>query len=537
MSQMLKSSGAMGVATLCSRLLGMVREICYARFMGDTLIAGVFMFAFMIPNLFRRLLGEGALSAAFIPIFKEKEKTAGEREMWESANAVISWLIVVACAVVGLVLLVISLTLGMADLSADRRLMLELLRIMFPYMVLVCVAAVLIGMLNARGHFFVPAMGATMLNVVMIVAVLFVAPKWGETLETQVFALAFAVLVAGVAQTAFQLPTLWKEGFRYRWVSPWKHETVRVMVRRMIPGTIGVAAVQINLLLTYGIASAWDARNALVGEAEGGGGSIVASFSYAVRLMELPQGVFGVSLATFLLPALAGLAAEKKMKEFSRSLGHAIDYLFFLNLFVGALLLVLAEPIVRLLFERGEFGPEATGRAALALMCLTPGLVAFSAVNIFARAFFALGDTRTPMRISVVCLALNLILVWGLIGPFQQAGMAMANSVSSTLNAFLLFAALKNKCPEVRVCGDQKGRVIVGICTLIGASVAWKVWELCDGTLGHESLLERVVVVFVPLMAGGAVYLAATLILKVTAAWELAGLVAGRLRRSGNANG
>ena len=518
MSQMLKSSGAMGIATLCSRVLGMVREMCYARFMGDTLVAGVFLFAFMIPNLFRRLLGEGALSAAFIPLFKEKEKTAGEKDMWESANAVISWLVIVACAVVGVVLLVISLTLDFMDLTSERRLMLELLRIMFPYMLLVCVAAVFIGMLNARGHFFIPAMGATMLNVVMIVAVLFVAPGWGETLETQIFALAFAVLVAGVAQAAFQLPTLRKEGFRFRWVSPWKHETVRVMVKRMIPGTIGVAAIQINLLLTNSIALAVD-------------GSIVASFNYAVRLMELPQGVFGVSLATFLLPALAGLAAEKKMTEFSRSLGHAIDYLFFLNLFVGALLLVLAEPIVRLLFERGEFGPEATGRAALALMCLAPGLVAFSAVNIFARAFFALGDTRTPMRISVGCLILNLMLVLALIRPFQQAGMALANSITSTLNAFLLFAALKNKCPEVRVCGDQRGRILVGICTLIGAAVAWKVWALCEAWLGNASLIERIATVFVPLFSGGAVYLVATLRLKVTAAKELVGLATGRFRK------
>ncbi len=527
-SQMLKASGAMGIATLCSRVLGMVREMCYARFMGDSLVAGVFLFAFMIPNLFRRLLGEGALSAAFIPIFKEKERMAGEREMWESANAVISWLIVVACAVIGVVMLTVSLSLGGMDLSPERRLMLELLRIMFPYMLLVCVAAVFIGMLNARGRFFVPAMGATMLNVVMIIAVLFVAPRWGETLETQVFALAFAVLIAGFAQAAFQLPALFKEGFRYRWVTPWRHETVRVMVKRMIPGTVGVAAIQINLLLTNSIALAVD------GAAPGGAGSIVASFNYAVRLMELPQGVFGVSLATFLLPTLAGLAAEKKMTEFARSLGQAIDYLFFLNLFVGGLLLVLAEPIVRLLFERGEFGAEATGRAALALMCLTPGLIAFSAVNIFARAFFALGDTRTPMRISVGCLLLNLILVLVLIRPFQQAGMALANSITSTLNAFLLFLALKGRCPEVRVCGDQRGRILVGVGALLGGLVAWKVWALCDAWLGRASLTARCGAVFIPLFAAGAVYLAATLLMKVSAAKEVTELALGRFLRRRN---
>ncbi len=165
---MLKSSGAMAGATLVSRLLGMVREIVYARFMGDGWVAGAFQFAFTIPNLFRRLLGEGALTAAFIPIFKEKEKTHGEIEMWRAANAVISGLIVAASLVVALALLGISLVLAAHQFDEKTELMLRLLRVMFPYMLLVCLAAAFMGMLNARGHFFIPAMGATMLNVVMI---------------------------------------------------------------------------------------------------------------------------------------------------------------------------------------------------------------------------------------------------------------------------------------------------------------------------------------------------------------------------------
>ncbi len=252
---MLKSSGAMAGATLLSRMLGMVREIVYAQFMGDSWVAGVFKFAFHIPNLFRRLLGEGALTAAFIPIFKEKEKTHGEIEMWRAANAVISGLIIAAAAVVGLVMLGISVALAAHQFEAKTELMLQLLRVMFPYMLLVCLAAAFMGMLNARGHFFIPAMGATMLNVVMIASVLWLAPKFGtdlpkdERLPVQIFALAYGVLAAGVAQASFQLPTLWRDGFRYRWVSPWGNETVRLVVTRMIPGTIGVAAFQINVTL------------------------------------------------------------------------------------------------------------------------------------------------------------------------------------------------------------------------------------------------------------------------------------------------
>jgi putative peptidoglycan lipid II flippase len=180
MSQMLKSSGSMAAATLTSRLLGMVREMVYARFMGDGWVAGAFQFAFTIPNLFRRLLGEGALTAAFIPVFKEKEKTHGEKEMWRAANAVISGLVIAAAVIVGLVLLGISIALAVHSFEAKTELMLRLLRVMFPYMLPVCLAAAFMGMLNARGHFFIPAMSATMLNLVMIASVLWLAPHMGR---------------------------------------------------------------------------------------------------------------------------------------------------------------------------------------------------------------------------------------------------------------------------------------------------------------------------------------------------------------------
>src|SRR5262249_54913206 len=172
MSQMLKSSGAMAVATLTSRVLGMVREMVYAAFMGNTWVASAFIMAFQVPNLFRRLLGEGALTAAFIPIFKQKEVADGEKEMWRSANAVISGLVTSAAVVTIVVVAGISVALKLGVANSETRLMLQLLRLMFPYMLLVCLAAVLIGMANARGHFFVPALGAVILNVVMILSVL-----------------------------------------------------------------------------------------------------------------------------------------------------------------------------------------------------------------------------------------------------------------------------------------------------------------------------------------------------------------------------
>ncbi|MEO6337498.1 MAG: murein biosynthesis integral membrane protein MurJ, partial [Verrucomicrobiota bacterium] len=432
MSQMLKSSGAMGLATLTSRVLGMAREIVYANFMGDTAVASAFKLAFQIPNLFRRLLGEGALTVAFIPIFKAKEKTAGEVEMWRAANAVISGLIIVAAAIIGVVMFGITVALSVHSFSPDTVIMLRLLRLMFPYMLMVCLAAIFMGMLNARGRFFIPAMGAAVLNLVMIASVLFLAPIWGETLEKQIFGLAVGVLAAGIAQGLFQLPNLRREGFRYAWVSPWQNETVREVLRKMLPGAVGVAAFQINVLVTYGVAFYVDKQ-------------MVASFDYAVRLMELPQGVFGISLATFLLPTLSGLAAEKKFPEFRHMLGQGLSHLVFVNLIASVLLVLLATPIIRLIFEHGKFTELSTQRASLALSFLAPGLVAFSLVNILARGFYALGDLQTPMKISIVCLALNLIFALFLVWPLKQAGLGLANTASAIFNVGFLLYALRRK--------------------------------------------------------------------------------------------
>ncbi|MBI3880552.1 MAG: murein biosynthesis integral membrane protein MurJ [Verrucomicrobia bacterium] len=525
MSQMLKSSGAMGAATLLSRVLGMVREMVYAGFMGDGPIAGAFKFAFTIPNLFRRLLGEGALTAAFIPVFKEKERTAGADATWRAANAVLSGLAAVALAVTALVALGVSAALLTGAFADDKRLMLQLLRLMFPYMIFVCLTAVLVGMANARGHFFLPALGPALLNVVMISSVLFLAPRLGATLDQQIFGLAIGVLVAGAVQFAIQIPLLRREGFRFAWVTPWRDETVRRVARQMLPATIGVAAFQINVVLTQTLALWYGTESQ----------PIVASFDYAVRLMELPQGVFGISLATYLLPMLAGLAAEKNYGEFRATLRQGLGYLCYANLLASVLLAVMAEPIVRLLFERGAFDALATGRAALALRCLAPGLVAFSIVNILARAFYALGDTHTPMRISLVCLAINLLLAWLFIFPLRQGGLALANTLTAVLNLWLLGFALRKKLKRLELSALRAPVLKMLAATVFAGAVAWFALDLWQKNLGHASLLLRLGEVFAPMTLAALLYWAATLALKVGQAHEIFSLL--RRKSAGGKNG
>lgn len=483
----------MAGATLISRLLGLVREMAYARFMGNGWVAGAFLLAFQIPNLFRRLLGEGALTAAFIPVFKETEKRDGEEAMWRCANGVVSGLIVVAAGVVVAGMAGISLALGWGDFENQTRLMLELLRVMFPYTFLVCLAAVCMGMLNARGRFFIPALGAALLNVVMIATVLFWAPGLEGGLERKIHALAWGVLVAGVAQALFQLPALWREGWRPRWISPWREAGAIEVVRRMIPTTVGVAAFQLNMLITQGFAFVL-------------GASIVASFQYAVRLMELPQGLFGVSMATFLLPTLSGLAADRKYEEFRSMLLHGLCHLLLINLLASALLMALARPIVRLLFEGGMFQASATESVAFALMFLAPGLVAFSATGILARAFYALGETRVPMQISVFCLALNTVLSVLFVLALREGGLALANTLTALANAALLGYALKRKFPRLDWSWLwRETRVVLAVAVAVGVGVALLGRGL-EGFLGTEGWVARGATVAIPAGVGAIGY-------------------------------
>jgi putative peptidoglycan lipid II flippase len=311
---------------------------------------------------------------------------------------------------------------------------------------------------------------------------------------------------------------LHREGYRYQWVSPWSNETVRQVVQKMIPATIGVAAFQINVLITQGLGFWY-------------GAEIVASFNYTVRLMEFPQGVFGVSLATYLLPALSGLAAEKNFSEFRMTLKQGLSYLTFVNLITSAVLLVLAEPIVRLIFERREFTEEATRRVSLAVASIAPGLVFFSVVNILARAFYALGDIKTPMRISIVCLTLNVVFALFLIGPFQEAGLGFANTMSAGFNVWLLSYALRLKLKSLEMAALRHSFLVMFGAAVLGGESALLVSQVWEKTLGHLDLFTRIGAVFVPMTVACLVYLSFTYWLKIEPALETAHLIGRSLRK------
>jgi putative peptidoglycan lipid II flippase len=518
MSRMLKSSGAVAAATLLSRVLGFFRESAYAHFFGDTAVASAFILAFQFPNLLRRLLGEGALTAVFVPVFKQNEKDYGARSTWKGAGAVVSALVLVCTVLVLVGMLVATAFIHWVPMTADHELMLRLLRVMLPYTVFVCVAAVFVGLLNTQGQFFVPALGTTLLNVVMIGSVYLLAPRFGVHLEQQVYGVAVGVVIAGVCQAAFQWPAVRRAGFQFAFRNPFQDPMVREVGRRLLPATLGVAAYQFNVVATQFIAD----REAFFA---------VASYNYAVRLMELPQGVIGVSLATFLLTELSSLASEKRYPEFRTALRDGVLHVVFLNLLATGLLLVLAEPVVRLLFEHGKFNADSTARATFALQCLIPGLVAFSFNNILGRAFYALGDTTTPMRIGVFCLLVNVMLVWLLVQPFAQGGLGMANTISALVNAGLLSYAWRRKMPKFDFAELYGPAARMAGLAVAATGLAWLAHRAWEVQVGHQGFGRQVGAVFLPALLASAAYLGLSVALHVPQASELLATVNRRLGR------
>ena len=521
MSRMLKSSGAVAIATLLSRILGFLRESAYSGFFGDTPVASAFYLAFVFPNLLRRLLGEGALTAVFVPVFKQRERDEGIEATWRGAAAVVS-AVVIVCSVLtlaGILATTLIVEFHWIHMEWRRELMLRLLRVMLPYSIFMCVAAVFVGMLNTQGRYFLPALGTATMNIVMIGSVYWIAPRFGTRLEDQVYGLAFGVLLSGVAQAAFQLPALRKTGFRLSFKNPFRDPTVREVARRMLPATIGVAAYQLNVVITQFFA-------------DHQAGHVVASYNYAVRLMELPQGVIGVSLATFLLTELSGLATDKKFVEFRRVLREGMLHLVFLNGLATVLLFVLAEPIGRLLFEHGRFTPVSTERATFALECLIPGLVAFSLNNIVGRAFYALGDTTTPMRIGVFCLGLNVVLVWMLVTPFRQGGLGIANTISALANTGLLFYALRRKLPRFGFREMRAPVLRMVALSLVAGAFAWMTHRAWEQQVGHAGFWRQVGAVFVPSGIATVAYVTLALAIKLPQAQEMRALVGRRLGRA-----
>jgi putative peptidoglycan lipid II flippase len=431
--QVVRALGSIGGATLLSRVLGFVRDMVVALAFGAGPVTDAFFVAFRIPNMLRRLLGEGALSTAVVPVFSEYAATRSRAEFLGMLRVVLSAALVTLVATTGLgiagapwILAVIAP--GFAAEPAQATLAVLLTRVMFPYLVLVGLSALAMGALQVHGRFFAAALGPAVLNVGMIAAVVLLARR----VEPPVLALALGVLAGGVGQLAVQLPSLHRCGALVGPAGTLRHPALARIARLLAPAVFGLAAVQVTVFVNTLLASLLPAGS-------------ISFLYYADRVMEFPLGVFGIALATASLPVMSRQAAEGDTRGLAATLNFALRLAVYISVPATVGLVTLRVPIVRVLFERGEFGPADTAATARALACYAVGLVGFAGARIAAQVFYAMGTPGTAVRLGAVSVAVNVAAAVALMGPFLHAGLALASSVGAWVNLVLLAAAARRR--------------------------------------------------------------------------------------------
>lgn len=507
LSQLLLPLRTVSAITLVSRILGLLRDISTAAIFGMGNVMDAFALAFRIPNLSRRLLGEGALSAAFLPVFIDRRQHQGTQASWHLASAVLSLLTLLLC---GLVILGITLCGLLYQLQANDphlRFLLTLTSLLLPFMLFICLSAQIAAMLNALGHFALPAMSPVLINVGWLITLWGIAPLISTSLKTQCMVISCGIVLSASIQLGLQTLFLWKYGFRFQ--SPWRADcqALTTIFNSLAPMLLGLSIVQINGFLDSLIA--W-----LLAQPEGQplhfhvlGYAIaypmipgsVSSLYFAERVYQFPVGVFGVAVGTVIYPLLSRHASEKNTTAFVEDLIAGLRLVVIIGIPASAGLVVLAKPISALLFQHGQFSGQDTIRAAFTLQAYAVGISAYCCMPVLVRAFYATGNHNTPVRIGLAVVILNLFLNLLLVWPMGEAGLALGTALTATLQAMLLLLCLvrsEKKAPW-RSLGDSAIRAVfaTAIMTVVIFLADW----LCQSsTLLHFRLLQ----VLLPLTVG-----------------------------------
>ena len=434
-----RSTGVVSAGIMISRISGYLRDMSIAAVFGANWVTDAFFIAFRIPNLFRKLLGEGALSMGFIPIFTKYLTTEKKEETWKLASLAINLLLVVSSLITLFVLafpqiLVRLIAPGEAFMASGAfKLAITLTRIMFPFMIFICLAALVMGMLNSLSHFFTPAFASALLNLSMIASCFLLAPLFSDP----IIGLAIGVLIGGVLQLLIQIPPLLRRGFRYSYIFDLAHPGLKELLRLFVPATLGLATTQLSVVIGSILASMLSK------------GSI--SYLYnADRLIELPVSLFGVALAQVTFPAISRQIASSNLKKAGETITLSLRMIIFACLPATIGLLTLGKPIISLLLERGNFTSAATLATNKALIFYSLGIISYATLKAIIPAFYALRDTKTPVFVGFLTLALNVILSWLFMwGPLKHAGLALATSISASIQAGILFFLLSKKMGNI----------------------------------------------------------------------------------------
>jgi putative peptidoglycan lipid II flippase len=467
-----RSTGTVAAATGVSRALGFVRDLLLAGLFGTGLQAQAFVVAFRLPNLLRDLVGEGAVTSAFVPVLSSYRARGHTEAFWRMSQALLSRLVVVLCAisVLGVLAAPIVVRLVAPGFIGDPdafALTVRLTRLLFPLITLVGLWAYFMGLLNSLHHFTAPALGPALLNLAMIVACLWFVP----VTSPGVLAVAIGVLIGGALQLAIQVPVAVRLGFRWRW--RWAHPGASQTLRLLGPRTVGSAVYQANVLIHTALAT----LAAVVGQ------GAVAALYFANRLVQLPLALFGTASAQASLPSLAEQAARGDHDAFGSTVLAVLRMIGFIMVPSAVGLAVLAVPIVQTLFERGAFDHRSTMMTAQALACYALGLWAYAVSKVLTGAFYALHDTWTPVRLASEAMAVNVVLSLALMWPLKVSGLALAAALATTLNAVRLLRSLERrlKRPLLAPLRQPLARVMRA-SALMGAG-CWVLWAAV-GPLG-----------------------------------------------------
>jgi len=455
-----RAAGVVSGATLLSRVLGFVRDLIIARAFGAGSATDAFFAAFRLPNMLRELLGEGALSAAFIPVFTESFNTRGREGAWRLAWTVLTVLalLLVAVSMTGIVVapwLIRLIAPGFHTIPSKFELAVYLTRLMFPYILFIGVAALFMAILNSQGHFATPALSPSVLNIAMIGCALYLTPY----VDPPIAALAIGVLIGGIGQLLIQIPAIRQGSRGVPWGVDVNDPAVGRITRLMTPGVAGLAITQVNVFVGTLLAS-------LMGE---GGISILY---YAFRLIQLPIGLFGVAIATAAFPTMARQAASRSLGEVAATVAYAIRLVLFVTLPSMVGLMVFRVQIIQLLFERGAFDRTVTLATAEVVLFYAFGLGAYVSNRILVPAFYSLQDTTTPVKIGVAAVIVNIIASLALMRPLGLSGLALATTLSSFVNLGLLLIALQRRL------GRLDGLRVRSLVRIVGAAALMAVIAL-----------------------------------------------------------
>jgi putative peptidoglycan lipid II flippase len=519
-----RATGVVGLAVLCSRVLGLIREQVFAGLFGAGKNLDAFLMAFRLPNLLRDLFAEGALSTAFITTFSGTIATEGDESAWRLANKVATLTAVFMSAVT---LLGILFAPQLVDLltwgswPADKtELTILLTRIMWPFMLLVSLAALVMGILNAKHVFGAPAMASSYFNLGSIIGGVaigyWIDPSFGAR---SLVGLAIGTLIGGLWQLTAQFPALRRVGYRFHTDFVWRDPKVRTVLTLMAPAVIAASAVQVNVLVNSGFAASL-------------GNGPVSWLNIAFRLMQLPLGIFGVAIGTVTLPLVSKSAAVGNMEEFRTILARGMRLAFLLTIPAAIGLAMLAPPIISVIYEHGRFNADMTRQTAGALQFYAIGLVAYSALKVLTPAFYAIGKRNTPMLVSFLAIGTNLFLNWLFVYRLNwgHRGLAFSTSLVATVNFLLLYALMWQHTRRLET--QQMLSALLKIC-LAGALLALVCWAANFFWLnGWEQmrLLEKSVILAIAIVAGIVTFFGAAFLLRVDEVHDILAVV--RRKRS-----